>query len=515
MGVKPCGPAAVHTRTAMSSEPVDEPAVDEHAATERPAVDQPAVGEPAADQPTVGELTEQLARTQAERDDAVKALDREGRRARRKRKLRRGFVGVIVVLFSILLPLTFTITWAHYTVLNTNGWVNTVGPLTSNPAVADALGTTVTNELFTSLNAQQQIAGVLPPRASFLAGPITSGVKGYVQNAVTKVVGSPQFNTIWRQANRFAHQQLVNVLQGKSKALSTTNGQVVLNLVPLVNAALANMQPFVSGLVGHNVTLPTISPSDIPKDACQRIGSAIGRTLPSNCGQIALFPADKLKQAQRLVRVFNRVTILLLVVTPVLAAIALWVSRRRRRTLLQLSIGGILGLVIFRRVIIYLEHTLANSGDPANKAARQAIMSQVFHVYFDISTWLLIGLAVVVVVAAVTGPYRWAVAIRRVAARLGRGGANLVRATAAQAGSDATTGWVRSHLDLMRVAGIALAVILLLALPIGWVGALVIVVLLALYELWLQRFKRATPEDTSTTPPPAATVGGPSATEPS
>ncbi len=206
-------------------------------------------------------------------------------------------------------------------------------------------------------------------------------------------------------------------------------------------------------------------------------------------------PGDKLTQAQRLVRVFNRVTIFLLVLTPVLAAIALWASRGRRQTLLQLSVGGILGLVIVRRMVIYLQHTLVASGDPANKAARQAIMSPVFHLYFDISTWLLIGLAVIVVVAAVTGPYRWAGPLRRVAKRLARSGAVLAAATTAQPRSDTTVTWLRSHLDLMRIAGVVLAVILLVVLPIGWIGALVIVVLLALYELWLQRFTAAVPDE--------------------
>ena len=42
-----------------------------------------------------------------------------------------------------------------------------------------------------------------------------------------------------------------------------------------------------------------------------------------------------------------------------------------------------------------------------------------------------------------------------------------------------------SHLDLLRVLGVALAIILLLALSVSWVGFLVIIVLLAAYEWWL------------------------------
>src|SRR5262249_19007704 len=157
-----------------------------------------------------------------------------------------------------------------------------------------------------ALNPQDVIASALPARASVLAGPIANAAKGYVQQGVQRVLASDQFQTIWTQAVTFAHAQLVGVLEGKSKVVTTTNGQVVLDLVPLVNAALQNLQGFVSGVVGRPITLPTVTASDVPADACARISAAIGRTLPDTCGQIPLFPADKLTQAQRAVRVFNR-----------------------------------------------------------------------------------------------------------------------------------------------------------------------------------------------------------------
>ena len=222
---------------------------------------------------------------------------------------------------------------------------------------------------------------------------------------------------------------MLSVLNGNSKAVTTTNGQVVLNLVPLFDAALQNLQGFVSGVVGQPVISPTISANEIPASACQTIGNALNRPMPSNCGQIPLFPADKLTQARHLVRVFNGVLVLLLILTPVVAALALWVSRRRRRTLLQLSLGGVLGLVVIRRVVNWLTTTLTNTGPPANKSARRAILTHLFHQYFSISRWLLLGLIAVVVVALVTGPYGWAASLRRVVSRYAREGWNLVVAS--------------------------------------------------------------------------------------
>jgi len=470
---------------------------------------------------TLDDLTLQLARAEAERDAAVAALDKRGHRDRRRVKVRRGLVGVLVVLFSILLPVTYVVTWAHKVALNTDTFVQTVGPAGSDPAVTAAASVAITNQIFASLNPQQIVANALPPKASFLAGPITNGAKGYVQDGVAKALQTSQFQALWTQALRFAHSQLLSVLNGNSKAVTTTNGQVVLNLVPLFNAGLQNLQGFVSGVVGKPVTLPPISGNELPSTVCERIAAALNRPVPATCGQIPLFPADKLTEARQTVRIFNGVTVLLLILTPVIAALALWLSRRRRRTLLQLSAGGLLGLVVVRRVVDWLSSTLVNTGPPADKAARHAILLHLFHAYFSVSRWLLVGLVVVFVLAWVTGPYPWARSLRRLVSRYARDGWNLVVAISGRARDDSTIAWVRSHLELLRILGVAAAVVLLIILSVSWIGFLILAILLAAYELWLHRIGQSaaasdpttsagtTPTGTSDANPPPPSHTGP------
>jgi hypothetical protein len=406
--------------------------------------------------------------------------------------------GVLVVLFAILLPLTYVVTWAHYVVLTNRGFEKTVVPIGTDPAVTSAVAVTITDQIFTSLNPQQIVKENLPPRAAFLAGPITNAARGYVQDGVTRVLQSSQFQTLWKQAVDFAHTQLLSVLNGDSKAITTTNGQVVLNLVPLFDAALQNLEGFISGVVGHPVQIPSISGNEVPAAACQRIGAALNRPIPDTCGQIPLFPESKLTQARHAVRAFNGIMVLLLVLTAVAAAGALWVSRRRRRTLLQLCVGGLLGLVVIRRVVDWLTNSLVNSGtslinsgQPANKPARRAILSHLFHQYFSISRWLLLLLLVVGLVALVTGPYGWARSLRVVVTHWAQEGWNLVVAISGRARDDRTIEWVRAHLDLLRLAGVAVAALLLLVLSVSWIGFLVIAVLLVGYEWWLHRLGRS------------------------
>jgi hypothetical protein len=418
---------------------------------------------------------------------AVGTPDQKGRKDPRGGRIRRIGVGVLVVLFAILLPLSYVVTWAHRVVLTNEGFEKTVVPIGTDPAVTSAVAATITDQIFTSLNPQQTVKNALPPRAAFLAGPITNAARGYVQTGVTRALQSSQFQALWKQAVDFAHEQLLSVLNGNSKAITTTNGQVVLNLVPLFDAALLNLQDFISGVVGHPVTLPSISNNEIPASACQRIGSALNRPVSDTCGQIPLFPEDKLVTARHAVRIFNGVMVLLLVLTAVVAALALWLSRRRRRTLLQLCVAGVLGLVVIRRVVDGLSSSLIDTGLPANKDARRAILSHIFHQYFSISRWLLLGIIAVFVVALVTGPYGWARALRPAVVRWAKEGWNLVVAISGRARDDRTIEWVRAHLDLLRVLGVALAVLLLIVLSVSWIGLLVILVLLVGYEWWLYR----------------------------
>ena len=321
------------------------------------------------------------------------AVETDGQRGRDPRggRSRRTVVGVLVVLFAILLPLTYVVTWAHYVVLTNRGFEKTVVPIGTDPAVTSAVAVTITDQIFTSLNPQQIVANALPPRAAFLAGPITNAAKGYVQDGVTRTLQSSQFQALWKQAVDFAHTQLLSVLNGNSKAITTTDGQVVLNLVPLFDAALQNLQGFISGVVGRPVQIPSVSGNEVPSAVCQRIGAALNRPVSDTCGQIPLFPADKLTQARHAVRAFNGILVLLLILTAVVAAGALWLSRRRRRTLLQLCVGGLLGLVVIRRVVDWLTNSLINTGQAANKGARRAILTHLFHQYFSISRWLLAG----------------------------------------------------------------------------------------------------------------------------
>ncbi len=149
---------------------------------------------------------------------------------------------MLVALSCLLVLLSTTVVWAHRTLLNTGALVGTVGPVFQTPGVDSAVATRGTDQLFTELNVQARLRDALPPKAKVAAAPVTNATKGFVAGELTKVLASPQFQTVWTGALTVTHEQLVTVLRGQNTgALSTSGGDMVLNTVPAINQALGKV----------------------------------------------------------------------------------------------------------------------------------------------------------------------------------------------------------------------------------------------------------------------------------
>ena len=103
------------------------------------------------------------------------------------------------------------------------------------------------------------------------------------------------------------------------------------------------------------------------------------------------------------------------------------------------------------------------------------------------------------VIAVLSGPYRWAVAIR---SRVTRTWRSIAAASSGDHRGQLVT-WMASHAAGLQLAGAVAAGILLLIVPVSWLSFLIIGVLLAAYEIYLQRIKPPPPDEA----PPASGPG--------
>ena len=429
---------------------------------------------------------------QAERDAPPSGQERIKQPGRRR--IRRSAVALLVALSCILVLLSTTVVWAHRTLLNTGTFVGTVGPVFQDPAVASAVATRATDELFTQLDLKTRLRDALPPKASFAAAPVTTAAEGYVAGELTKVLTSPQFQAIWTQALTTTHQQLVAVLRGQhTPVLSTSDGYIVLNTLPLINQALGKVSGLASDLTGKPVTLPTITSADPPQQAVNKLSKALGAGhCRATCGEVTLVRSSDLGTVRQLVKDSDALTVVLPLVTILLIALSLWLSVNRRRT--RAPAGGRRGPVDDcgeARRTPRAKRAGERCSQPPGRAG--SVLGDLLHGFFVLTAWVLAVAVVVLVIAVLCGPYRWAVAMRSWVKRTGRSVAGARRGGRRGPAVD----WIASHAAGLQLAGAVVAGILLLIVSVSWLSFLIIGVLLAACEVYLQRIKPAPPDESS------------------
>jgi hypothetical protein len=308
-------------------------------------------------------------------------------------------VVALLVVACVLAPIAGTSIWINNQVTKTDRYVRTMKPLASNPAVQAAIATNVTNALFQNVDVAARAREALPPRAKFLAGPLANGLRTFTENATRRFLASPTFQTLWVELNRRAHHQLVKVLTGKGRLVHTRNGRVVIDLAPVLARVKQRL---------HDRGVAVFD--QVPQGA-----------IPTS---FVLFNSKQLGQAQGGVRLLKAVAIGLPLLVLALIAAAIALSERRRRTLLQASLGiaasmAVLGILLTLGRSVYLDHV---AGPNLPRDAATAFYEILVH-YLRLGLRIVAAVALLIAAGAfITGPSRAAVAIRsRFDSAVGRG----------------------------------------------------------------------------------------------
>jgi hypothetical protein len=436
------------------------------------------------------------------RDDRLVQLEAEADRLRlRVRELeqrpqrRRVMRRLAATLFLVLAVLAFAVAvpgaWARRTLLDTDRYVALVAPLPQDPAVQEYLSRTITTAVFESLSVEERLNDALEeraPRLGFLAGPLTNGVRGFVQDRVRSVVSSEVFASFWTQANRFVHEQLVSALRGEEGGLVSADGKVVLDLLPIVNETLRRIATLASELIGRDLSLPEVTPEEVPAEVIPRLEAALDVDLPDRFGTIVIYDGNEIAAVQRAVDLFARGIVLAALAFLVLAVAALWSSPSKRRTLVQLASALLVVLVVERRFAFAAADRVVEQAMEANRAAAGAVVDRVVGSLAGYTGWLLLIIVTVLLVALLTGPYPWAVRLRDWV----RGASVAVVGDARERPPSRAAESMAAHRDALMLggAGLAAAIFLVADLSIG--GAIVVTALLAMFELVVYRVAAAT-----------------------
>ena len=78
---------------------------------------------------------------------------------------------MLVILASLLIPVSVISVWAIRTVTDTDQYVATMAPLARNQIIVDHLAQKATDELFSTQIVQKKVTAVLPPKAKPTSPP--------------------------------------------------------------------------------------------------------------------------------------------------------------------------------------------------------------------------------------------------------------------------------------------------------------------------------------------------------
>lgn len=208
--------------------------------------------------------------------------------------------GILITLAVLLTPVSIVANWASIQVDNTQHFVDTLGPLASNPKVQELVITEITNKLDDAIDIKDTTSSLidglgnalnLPEPAKKALGlvsdPIAAGVKGLVHDAVSNVVKSKGFQKAWVKVLTVTQEQVTGLLKGEEGgALSLANdGTISMNLKPVITEV---KQSLVNNGVAFADAIPeldiTIDLGKVPELAVARviyqIGVGVGTWLP-------------------------------------------------------------------------------------------------------------------------------------------------------------------------------------------------------------------------------------------
>jgi len=435
---------------------------------------------------------EDVVMLRAEVDDLRKQLARAeavtGPTPPPKHRLRSVFAVVLIVVGSILAPIAGITVWVRNQVLNTDRYVATVAPLPKNPAIASVMATEVTDQLFNRIDLQSEIASVLPPRADFLASPLSNAIKSQTLDVAYKVISSDTFSKVWVEMNRQVHLALVGVLTGSggSAVTANKNGKVVLNLQLLAKQVIQQLDA--RGITIFN---------KLPIDKLNL--------------QIVLLQSKGLVQAQQLTVWLNHAALFLPLLSLVCFAGAIALSPRHRRALMWSGLGLAASMAILAVILGLLRSYLiaASAGHALTPEAAQALFDTLLR-YLKEGLRILFAIGLVVALAAwVAGPSRPAVAVRRAPVRALRWADAAIRERAWEFGPAGQ--WVAANRGLTQGVLVGLAVLLLVIWGNPGIVGVLVVALVTVFLVLVVRNVRAKPTEAAA---PGAGTGPTSAGTP-
>jgi hypothetical protein len=248
---------------------------------------------------------------------------------------------VLATLFAVLSLLAGFIRWQA---LDTNTVEDTAELLIADDQIRDQVAAVLVDDLFANVDVAAGLEERLPEGQQALAPVLAGAMRELSERSAQRVLERPRVQELWVRSISTTHDQLLDLLDDETTTLKAEGGYLVLDLRPLV------LQ------LGDQVA----------------VVGRLAERLPEDAGRVEVMQVDELETAQDITQLLRTLGTFLFIVPLGLAALALWLARGRRRSILRevawgFVLAGILVLVIRAVGGSYVVDELARteSGRPA------------------------------------------------------------------------------------------------------------------------------------------------------
>ncbi len=253
---------------------------------------------------------------------------------------RRFLAWLLLVLACILLPIAVTGAWVRGNIMDSDGFVNTLGPLASEPAVQQAIADSLTEQIFEVLVLEETLQGAFPDRLGFLAAPVVNQLEEWTRVLALRLVASDQFPAIWTAALRAVHSTVVDFMNGTGRVQLGEDGVIQLDLSGLSTRIVDRLEQL-------GIT--------IPEDQRPILTS----------GKVPIAQVAALEQIRSILNFLNKLFIVLPILAVIFLAGSVAVAIERRRAAVRAGIGIMISMAVFVIILAIGRMTLFNSVENA------------------------------------------------------------------------------------------------------------------------------------------------------
>ena len=246
----------------------------------------------------------------------------------RQRHEHRIVVWLLVILGALIALVSVFAIWLDRVALQTDNYAEITGRLLEDPQIQAALSNYLVEELYTRVDVSAEIRDQLPEEVKPLAPIIAGGGREAAGVAAKRAFAMPRVQSLWREANRNVHGQLMMLIDDESRFLSTTDGTVTLEARPLVVE--------LAGRVGL---------------------SGLAERLPQDAGNIVLMESEELGATQTAVRTLRFLADWLWIFAFACWGLAVYLARSWRRE----TVGMIAGSFVIVGLLVIVARNVAGS----------------------------------------------------------------------------------------------------------------------------------------------------------